>query len=176
MKVVINPNNLIPNELWQRFRKVRAIIENDNGCFALTIEGGKCIFPGGKCEKDEDELVAIQREIREETGIDFNPTEFQKVLELETLYDDFFDFRSQSFKPRHTITTYYYIRTSKNIDFESMKLTEDEKSQNFNIFFADKDTLLEMLLEDHSEQENGKFFDEENQVVVERILKKKNSQ
>lgn len=173
MKVLINPKNLIPNESWQRFRKVRAIIENDSGCFAVSIEGGKCIFPGGKCEKDEDELAAVQREIKEETGIDFTLTEFHKVLELETFYDDFFDYRSQSIKPRHTTTTYYYIKTNQNINSESMNLTEGEKIQNFNIFFADRVTLLKMLLEDHSQQENGKFFDEENQVIVEKILKSK---
>ena len=172
MKVVINPKNLVPNELWQNFRKVRAIIENDFGCFAVSIEGGKCIFPGGKCEKNEEELVAIQREIKEETGIDFKSTEFRKVLALETFYDDFFDYRSQSIRPRHTTTTYYYVRTSKDINFEDMSLTDGEKALNFHIFFADRDSLLKMLLEDHSQQENGKFFDEENQIVVEKIFQR----
>ncbi len=173
MKIVINQKNLIPNEEWQRFRKVRAIIENDSGCFAISIEGGKCIFPGGKCEKDEDELIAIQREIKEETGIDLSLTEFHRVLELETFYDDFFDYRLQSIKPRHTTTTYYYIRTNKNINSEDMNLTEAEKTQNFNIFFTDRPTLLKMLLEDHSQQENGKFFDEENKIIVEKVLRNK---
>lgn len=172
MRVIVNPKNLVPNESWQRFRKVRAIIENDLGCIAISIEGGKCIFPGGKCEMHEEELVAIQREVKEETGIDFNLTDFQKVLELETIYDDFFDYRSGSIKPRHTITTYYYIRTKENINFENMSLTEDEIARNFDVFFVEMDALLKLLHEDHSQLENGKFFDEENKIVVERILKK----
>ena len=172
MKIVINPHNLVPNNSWQEFRKVRAVIENEMGSFALSMEGGKYIFPGGKCEKDEDELTAIQREVQEETGLLFDLSEFHKVLELETFYEDFYDFRSNSLRPRHTITTYYTIHTKDNINFDGMSLTDGEKEQNFHIFFADKDTLLKMLLEDHSDQENGKFFDEENRVVASKILQK----
>lgn len=108
MKILINPKNLTPDNSWQRFRKVRAIIENELGCFAISIEGGKCIFPGGKCDQNEDELLAIQREIKEETGIVLELSDFQKILELETMYDDAFDYRTSTIRPRilllHIIT------------------------------------------------------------------------
>lgn len=172
MKLVINPHNLKPDENWTHFRKVRAVIENTSGDFAISIEGGKCIFPGGKCEKDEPPLMAIMRELKEEMGISFEPCDFYELFELETIYDDFFDYRTQSIKPRHTITTYYYIQTNKSIDVDSMNLTEGEKKQNFRVSFVNKSDLLTMLNEDHSNLENGRFFDEENQVVVERVLKK----
>ena len=64
MKILLNPKNLVPDDSWQNFRKVRAIIENKEGCFAISSEAGKYIFPGGKCNKDENNLSAIQREIR----------------------------------------------------------------------------------------------------------------
>lgn len=172
MKVLVNPKNLIPNDSWQIFRKVRAIIENESGCFALSVEGGKCIFPGGKCDKNEDELLAIQREIKEETGIDFQISDFQKILELETMYDNYFDYRTNIFRPRHTITTYYYAKTNKKINAEKMNLTEGEIKENFKIFFVDRGTLYQMLLEDHSNVINGRIFDEENQIIVNKVLKK----
>ena len=172
MKILVNPKNLVPDETWQTFRKVRAILENEQGCTAITVEGGKCIFPGGKCEKDENELTAIQREIKEETGILFDLTDFIEVLQLETIYDDFYDFRSQSIKPRHTITTYYYVKTDKNIEYEKINLTDGEKKNLFQIRFVDRTHLNEMLMEDHSNQENGKFFDEENQIVLSKVINK----
>ncbi len=171
MKILINSQNLIPDDSWQEFRKVRSVIENDLGDYAICFEAGKCIFPGGKCEKDEDELQAIQREIKEETGIELQPTDFHKVLELETMYEDYLDFRINTIIPRHTITTYFYAKTDKKIDTSRMNLTDDEIEKEFKVAFVNKDTLFKMLLEDHSNAMNGKFFDEENRIVLDNILK-----
>lgn len=169
----MNSKKLIPDDTWQYFRKVRAVIENDNGEIAICTEGGKCIFPGGKCDPGEDELSAMQREISEETGIYFAYADLKKVLELETFYDDFYDFRTDSIRPRYTMTTYYFAKTKDNIDKGNMQLTEGELKQDFKVCFMDKDSLLEMLMTDHSEMKNGKFFDEENRIVVEKVLKLK---
>ncbi len=171
MKITINPDNLIPNEEWQVFHKVRAIIENENGEFIISNEGGKYIFPGGKCEKGETNIEAIQREIKEETGIELNSEDFTEKLELETLYKDFYDYRSETLRPRYTSTIYYYVKCSKKIDASNMNLTSGEISEQFKIAFVNQERLLQMLAEDHSSAQNGVFFDEENQVVVDFILK-----
>lgn len=39
MKITINPDNLICDENYQVFHKVRAIIENEAGEFIITNEG-----------------------------------------------------------------------------------------------------------------------------------------
>jgi len=173
MKIIINKKNLIPNGTWMNFNKVRAIIENNKGELAISSEGGKLIFPGGKVDKGEDLITAIKRELLEETGISFESDELKKVLELETFYDDFYDYRSKSIKPRHTITTYFYVKTNEQIKLENLNLTEDEIKENFKIKFVNKKSLLNMLSIDHSNQENGKFFDEENNIVLDKILKLK---
>ncbi len=173
MKIVINPDKLAPTEGMQTFRKVRVILENDKGQFAISNEGGKCIFPGGKCEKDETGVSAIQRELEEESGISLKESDFTEILELETLYKDFYDYRSDSFKPRLTNTIYYYARCSDKINANNMSLTIGEINENFTIAFVDKEQLLRLLLEDHSSAVNGKFFDEENRIIVQQILQKK---
>ena len=172
MKILINPKNLVPDDSWQKFRKVRAIIENKDGCFAISSEAGKYIFPGGKCDKDEDNLSAIQREIREETGMILLATDFHEVLELETIYDNAIDYRTNMVRPRHTITTFYYVKTEQTINIDNMNLTEGEIKENFKISFVDRETLFKMLLEEHKEATNWQLFYEENQVVVDNILKK----
>jgi 8-oxo-dGTP pyrophosphatase MutT (NUDIX family) len=154
------------------FNKVRAIIENNKGELAISSEGGKLIFPGGKVDKGEDIIAAIKRELLEETGISFETHELEKVLELETFYDDFYDYRSKSIKPRHTVTTYFFAKTDKQIILENLRLTEGEIKENFKIKFVDKKSLFDMLSIDHSKEENGKFFDEENKIVVNSVLKK----
>ena len=172
MKILINPKNLIPNDSWQTFRKVRAVIENKDGCIAISSEAGKYIFPGGKCNKNEDDLTAIQREIKEETGILFSTDDFHEVLELETMYDNAIDYKTNKIKPRHTITIYYYVKTEQKINVDNMNLTEGEIKENFKKSFVDRETLFKMLLEEHKEAMNWHLFYEENQIVVNNILKK----
>ena len=166
MKVIVNDKKLIPDETWLNFNKVRAIIENNNGEIIISTEGGKV-------DKGEDLNTAIKRELLEETGIEFETQELKKVLELETFYEDFYDYRTKSLKPRHTITTYFYAKVDKPINLEKLSLTEGEKSQNFKIRFIKKEKLYEMLIEDHTLQENGKFFDEENKIIMNKVLQKK---
>lgn len=173
LRITINHKNLTPDDTWLYFRKVRAIIENNLGQIAISKEGGKYIFPGGKCDPEEDELDAIVREIKEETGISMPPSKFKKVLELETLYDDFYNYRTNSYIPRHTITSYYYTTTKEQINEAEMSLTEGEKKEKFTIYFEDSDALIEYLMQEHTEIENAKFFDEENQLVVKHFIKQK---
>lgn len=172
MKILINHNNLVQDDTWQDYRKVRAVIQNEEGCFAISSEAGKYIFPGGKCDNGEEDIVAIQREIKEEMGIELSLDEFKQVLELETLYDDAVDFRTGNIRPRHTITTYYYVKTNKNINPSNMNLTEGEINENFKINFVDRENLLNMLSIKNKEAMNWHLFYEENQVVVENIINK----
>lgn len=171
MKITINPENLIPNENWQVFHKVRAIIENEKREFMISNEGGKYIFPGGKREKGETNIEAIQREIEEETGIKLNPEDFTEILELEALYKNFYDYRTKTLRPRYTSTIYYYVKCSEKIDASKMKLTYGEINEGFKIAFVNQERLLQMLVEDHSSAKNGIFFDEENQIIVHYVLK-----
>ncbi len=173
MNITMNPKKLTPSKDWTFYRKVRAVIEHSEKGFILSKEGGKYIFPGGKCEPGEDELSAIQREIREELGMLLSLEDFHKVLQIEMLSDDFYNYRTLKKEPRHMITTYYYVKTEKTIQPHFIQLTEGEKKEGYVPFYADYDILLTMLNEDHSDKLNGKFFDEENHLVMEKILLKR---
>lgn len=173
-RIILNDKNLVMDSNWLNFRKVRAIIENKDGDIVISKEGGIYIFPGGKCDGEELEEVAIKREIKEETGIKLTDEVLEKVLEIESYYDDFYDHRSNSLKPRHTLTTYFYIKTDKKINFNELELTTGEKNLGFNIFTQSKNNLYKLLNKEHSNLRNGKFFDEENKIVLEEILGKMN--
>ena len=168
--VKINKNNSIINDNWLEFRKVRAIIENNNQ-YAITEEGGKIIFPGGKCDKDEEFIDAIERELKEETGISFNKNELTEILRLETFYEDFYDYRTDLKKPRHTITYYYYVKTNELINENNLSLTESEITENFKVQFVSKEELIKILNENHENTTNGIYFDEENQIILNNFFK-----
>ena len=168
MKIVINNDNLTIEDCSQVFYKVRAVIENEKGEFIISNEGNKVIFPGGKRKENESDIDAIKREIKEETGIDID--NFKEVLELETYYKYFYDYRSDSLKPRYTKTIYYYAKTSEEIDKNKMTLTTGEIKEGFIVAFVNKEELIQMLSIDHKDAKNGIYFDEENRVVIDKIL------
>lgn len=171
-RIVLNDKNLVQDDSWLNFRKVRAIIEDDFGNILISSEGGKLIFPGGKCDENESDEDAIIREVREETGIELDEL-LEKVLVISSYYKDFYDYRTKGPKPRHTETTYFYVKTNKEIDVNNMSLTKAEIDQNLKLFKLSKPDLFKYLNLDHSAAENGKFFDEENKVVLEEIFMQK---
>lgn len=168
MKIVINNDNLTIDECSQIFYKVRAVIENEKEEFIISSEGNKLIFPGGKRKDNESDIDAIKREIKEETGIDID--NFKEVLELETYYKDFYDYRTDSLKSRYTKTIYYYAKTNEDIKKDKMILTTGEIKEGFTSSFVNKEELIKMLSEDHKDAKNGIYFDEENKVVIDNIL------
>ncbi len=172
-EIILNEKNLVPDSSWLNFEKVRVIIEDSLGNILISKEGGKLIFPGGKCNPEEKEEDAIKREVKEETGIELDE-KLEKILIINSYYEDFFDYRTKGPKPRYTKTTYFYVKTNKEIDQNKMNLTEGEIEQNLKMFKLSKNELFENLILDHSGVENGKFFDEENKVVMNEILKKMN--
>ena len=176
MKIMINPNNLTVDDSFQIFHKVRAIIENDSGEFIISFEAGKCIFPGGKRENGETDLEAIQREIKEETGISISKDDFKELLTLETIYNNYYDYRTDLIKSRYTSTVYYYARTSEKINNKKTSLTNVEIEQNYKAFYVNKNKLIEMIMEDHSNATNGEKFDEENRIVTEYFFENKGYQ
>ena len=174
MKITINPDNLVIDDSFQMFHKVRAIIENENGEYIISQEGGKYIFPGGKRKAGETDIEAIIREIKEETGIFFNEDDFKKILEIETIYKNFYDYRTDSLKPRYTNTIYYYVKCSKKINGKNMNLTSGEIKEKFKVEYVSKEKLFRLLTEDHKESVNGVFFDEENRIILDNFLQNKN--
>lgn len=172
MKIIINSANSTINSDWQEFKKVRAIIKNNKNEYVITKESGKIIFPGGQKENDEDDITAIKRELLEEFGVNFSDKELQQVLEIETFYEEYYDFRIDKQVPRHTTTTYFYIKTDKEINFNNQSLTQNEINQDFKIFFVSKQELINKLLEDHSDAYNGTYFDQENKIILEEIIEK----
>ena len=103
----------------------------------------------------------------------FEPSDFHEVLVIESLYDDAVDYRTNTVRPRHTITRYYYVKTNQTINKENMNLTQGEIQENFKISFVDRNTLFKLLLEEHKDAMNWKLFYDENQVVVNNIIKNK---
>lgn len=168
--ITINRNNLTPDSTWEQLYKVRAIIENDNKEFIITRQGGKYIFPGGGVKPGESSVDAIIREINEETGIMLSPEILEERLKLDTYYPSAYNYQTGTYRPRHTVTIFFYVKCSGEIKSDKMSLTANEIDGNFKVAFVSLEKLLEIVYADHSAIPNGAIFDEENRMAVSMIL------
>ena len=108
---------------------VAALIENDNKVLlARRSTGdinvlGKWEFPGGKVEQDENELDAIEREIREEFELVIKAKEFiaNNVCEYPTKVVDLrlykCDYVSGKFK-LHDHSEYKWVEKEELLDYD----------------------------------------------------------
>ena len=114
----------------------------------------------------------VKRKMNKENKVIDYKSFYLREFQLYVIYDNFYNYRTGLLEPRHMLTTFYYAKTNETINEELMQLTEGELKEGFKIAFVDKNTLIKMLNEDHSNMENGIFFDEENKMVINKILKK----
>jgi 8-oxo-dGTP pyrophosphatase MutT (NUDIX family) len=75
------------------------------------LSAGHWILPGGGTHKGEDSLVAARREVREETGVDIDPSKFKLIRKGEV--SDY----GISFK-----ATVYKVELSEVVDLVNQKL------------------------------------------------------
>lgn len=126
----------------QTFGVVAAIIEK-NGKFLLVKEGkhekfafGKWNHPAGWIEVGENPLEAVRREVKEETGFDFQPEYLLGVYSLVKKYND---------STRHPIKLVFLGKIDQG---KKEKLSEDVTEAKWfsadEILTMDIDTLRDM--------------------------------
>ncbi|MEK7105367.1 MAG: NUDIX hydrolase [Patescibacteria group bacterium] len=83
-----------PENFQPKFYVVSCFIEYD-GKFLMLLrnseksEGNKWGHPAGKRDEGESEIQAVIREVKEETGIDLDPTQVDRSLPVYIRYPDY---------------------------------------------------------------------------------------
>lgn len=162
---------LIINEAFEKYdnytRKVRLFAIHDN-CLLVAKYAGIYMLPGGKVDHDEDELYALEREIKEETGATL---ETDKITELINTIHYLKNYNSRNSKtPINKIAdTKYFITESEILLDQQKKLTEKEKEGNFTLEYIELGKLINIL----SNLENKKaiIYAKELMMVIEEYLK-----
>ena len=123
---------------------VRAIITNEQGKVLLGkrargISTGMYTIIGGKSDLGEDPKTAVTREVKEETGLDFEPTSL--FLELEQEDDIFGKWR-----------VYYFtgeisgeIKLNKEEISDVIYVSEEEADSRYDIAFDHNKILKEFF-------------------------------
>ena len=140
-RVLINDENLKENELDFEVIRVKGLIINSKGEILIAHNNGTYQFPGGHKEDDEDLDQSLEREIKEETGIDVvSNGPFMQI----TTYDP--NYFGQNKKVCNKIY-YYVIKTDEAPNFAETHYDELECQTDFNLFYISLSELKKFFNE-----------------------------
>lgn len=115
---------------------VRALICRD-GKYAMQMSGaGEYKIPGGCVESGEDFIVALKREVQEETGLILIPASVREIGEITEMRRDVFDASTKYIC--HSL--FYFCDVTDEVTDTCM--TESEIAKGFHPAWADLDTII----------------------------------
>ena len=113
----------LPKKRFRERRSVYGFIKSESGiCICRTISSGKVWFPGGEIEEGENEITALKREIKEETGL-------MDVLVGNHLrsFDSFFFFQPTNEAMHSNLS--FYACSSPTVDFPKQSILIDSEEK-----------------------------------------------
>lgn len=152
----VNPNNLSKDDVDRVVKRVKAIIVNSNDEILICSVNGNFAFVGGHIEENEKPLVALKREIKEETGIDIKNYSQKPVLMLNEFDNNYFN----SGKSCLSTIYYYLVKTDKQIDMSALNLDEKESQSDFRLYYFPLAELKTVLFESESYERKKDLYKE----------------
>lgn len=128
-KIITNDYNLKEEDMTEVVKRVKIFLINSNNEILLGYSNNEYQCPGGHVENGEDLISAINREIKEETGIVLNVTDVLPFACLLGYYKDW----PEVGKNRKTEIYYYEIKTDEKPNLANTNYTEKEKEGNFEL-------------------------------------------
>jgi 8-oxo-dGTP pyrophosphatase MutT (NUDIX family) len=140
--LIINEHNLKDEEMKETVIRIKALIINDQNEILLGYSHNIYQFPGGHLEMGEDLITGLEREIKEETGIELSLGNLQPFYEY-IMYTKDWPYKGK----RRLYKNYYFeIKTNDAINLDNVEYTEEEKQGNFELKYIPLDTVEEELI------------------------------
>ena len=150
-------------------KRVKALIISSNNKILLASNYKDYQFPGGHMEEDESYNEALNRELLEETGINFELKDnLTPDLKLYRYYENYHETKDNTILE----INYFIIKSDQYIDINNLSLTKEEKDGDFSLTYIN---LLEFenLLKENVLINGDKFGIAEEMLEVFQKLKNK---
>lgn len=159
MKLIINPYNLKNNDTEEYNIKARAILINDNNELLVANYGGIYLLPGGSINYNEDIQSGLIRELKEETGTEYETYELEYLCHLDYFQKNYPKINGTT--KNRLITTYYYIGTYKVTSPDNQILTEKEQKGNFKLELIPLEQLHNIIISNKNNNPRHIYFQNE---------------
>ena len=149
--------------------KSRAIITDNEGKILIGNYGGVYLLPGGSIDDGENPNDTIIRELREETGLEFQQLEpFTKIRYFQNRYPT-----REGRTINRLLITYYYIGREKDAIKHDRELTEKEIKDGFELKYYSVEEIGKILEQNQTENRRNKYFNKEIKTVIEHYRREK---
>ena len=141
-KLIINNDNLHDNDITEIVKRVKVLLVNSKNEILIAYSNNEYQFPGGHVEDNEELFQTINREIKEETGIELN---IKDVIPFACTIGYYKDWPNPG-NNRKTEIYYYEIKIDEKPNLNNTKYTENELNNNFELRYISLDKFEEELL------------------------------
>lgn len=140
-KIIYNNDNLDIKDINRVVKRAKIIFINDKKEILLAFSNNNYFLVGGHVEGNESDISCLEREIKEEVGVDIKLPELTPFFTIEYYNRDY---------PENSINTlstinYYYVNENIKPNLENINLTEEEKNGNFRLEYININDVLDVL-------------------------------
>ena len=142
-ELVYNHNNLKESDINRFSRRAKAIIKNSKNQILLACVNGNYHLPGGHLEGNESYEECLERELKEEVGVNLNLKLDNPILTIIYYNKNYPEVGINS----KSIAKYFEIKEEIVPNYYNIHLTDEEKKGNFKLEYFDEDLILDHLNE-----------------------------
>ncbi len=143
IEILKNNADIKDSEVTETIVRVKALIINSENKILLGHSYCEYQFPGGHVLGDETLLEALKRELKEETGLDYDVTGLEPFVHLTSYLKDY---PKNGENTKHEI--YYFIINDDRIpNIKETHYTDEELDGNYVLRYIPLDVVCEVIIE-----------------------------
>lgn len=159
IEIFKNKDNLKDYEITETVTRVKALIINSNNDILLGYSYFEYQFPGGHVESDENLNLALQRELKEETGLMFETKNLKPIAVKKSYYKDYPEIGNN----RAIIIYYYEIKDDRIPDLSKTSYTEEEIDGKYTLRYVPLNIVCDVL------KDNANVYGDTSGIASEMI-------